>query len=406
MKILKADYILTPTQWIKNSAVAFDKTIVEVGNSSDLCRKFPHARLIDTPKNSFLLPGLINSHVHLEFSANRSALTYGGFVPWLKSVIAKREELLRECQEECYREAILAMLQSGITSFGAISSYGLEMQACIEAPQKVVFFNELIGSRPDMVDLLFSDFSSRLKNSQRAASETFIPAVAIHSPYAVHPVLIKKAVALAKEDHLALSTHFLESLAEREWLDNDNGEFAPFFESFLGQKRAANRPLEFLELFEGTKTLFVHAVHANKEELGRIAAQKGYIIHCPVSNRLLNNGILDIARLEERGIPMLLSTDGLSSNYSLSLFDEMRAALFMHSHTEPSLLADMLLKSVTINPAKALNLNCGQIDLGFDADMIVVTLPQKVQNESQIALHLILHTKKVQKIFINGVEHG
>ena len=42
------------------------------------------------------MPGLINSHVHLEFSGNTTTLKYGNFYSWLNSVIKHREDLINK----------------------------------------------------------------------------------------------------------------------------------------------------------------------------------------------------------------------------------------------------------------------------------------------------------------------
>ncbi|WP_200762540.1 aminofutalosine deaminase family hydrolase [Nitrosophilus alvini] len=402
MKIIKADFILTPNEIMEEKAVAFEKNIIDIDSFEKLISKYPAAEIIETPKNSILLPGLINSHVHLEFSANRASLSYGDFLIWLNSVIKKREKLIKKCQNNCLQNAVTSMLKSGTTAFGAISSYGYDMEICAKSPQRVVFFNEIIGSNPAAADILFSDFLQRLEESQKHKSDRFFPAVAVHSPYSVHTILAKKAIEVAKKNKMPISCHFMESKAEREWLDNDKGDFAKFFKEFLNQSTAANRPEEFLQLFEETDTLFVHAVHTNDKELEIIQKQNNVIVHCPVSNRLLGNGVLNIPKLEDKNITMLLATDGLSSNFSLNLFEEMKAALFLHPNIEPVKLAKKLIDSVTKNAAKALRLECGEIEKGKWADMIICELPEDLENKEDAYLHLILHGENPKMVLIGG----
>jgi len=43
------------------------------------------------------------------------------------------------------------MLKSGVTTFGAISSFRADLEVCRKAPQKGIYFNELIGSNPAYV---------------------------------------------------------------------------------------------------------------------------------------------------------------------------------------------------------------------------------------------------------------
>ncbi len=75
----------------------------------------------------------------------------------------------------------------------------------------------------------------------------------------------------------------------------------------------------------------------------------------------------------------------------------MHASLPLHE------LSKTLLQSVTCNAAQALNVPCGSLELGKQADIIVVTLPQKLENEDELASQLILHTHQTHWNFINGV---
>ena len=47
--------------------------------------------------------------------------------------------------------------------------------------------------------MLFADFKARLEESKKHTSDTFIPAIAIHSPYSVHPILVKHVLDIAKK---------------------------------------------------------------------------------------------------------------------------------------------------------------------------------------------------------------
>ncbi len=400
MKIISPKYIYRSDEILTDLAVAYDKTIQKIAPLEELKKEYPDADISVLKDNSLLMPGLINSHVHIEFSANKTELSYGDFISWLYSVIENREDLINGCDENCMAKAIDAMLQSGITTFGAISSHAMDLKACANAKQNVVFFNELIGSQAAMADALFGDFKARLEASKEIKREGFYPAIAIHSPYSVHPVLVKKAIEIVKEQGLKLTAHFMESKAEREWLDANNGDFKEFFENLLKQNSAVCKSEEFLEYFNSVKTLFTHAVKTDETELEKISKNNHTIIHCPISNRLLGNGALDIKALQDKNIRWVTATDGLSSNYKLDLFEEMKAALFMHSDTPLLPLCKKLIDSVTIDAAKALGLNTGEIKEGKNADMLIMDLDSEPNDE--LPIHLILHRYNISKIFING----
>jgi cytosine/adenosine deaminase-related metal-dependent hydrolase len=403
MKIINSDFIYTPNGYVQNQAVAFTEAIKDIGTLEELIQRYPDAKVIQTEPNSILYPGFINTHVHLEFSANKTSLAYGSFKPWLDSVIEHRDELMGACNNEVMMHECKEMMRSGITTFGAISSFGNELEVCEKIPQRVVFFNELIGSNAMYADMLYGDFQERVRASQSCEpSSRIIPAVAIHSPYSVHPILLQKAVNVAKKNNMPISAHFLESQAEREWLESSSGTFRAFFLKYFNTSTTVTNIEEFMHAFDTHPTHFTHCVQATKEELSYLA-QKGHsIAHCPRSNRYLGCGRLAI---EDLPLPFTVATDGLSSNDSLNIFDELRASLMLHNDIPIQELSAKLLHAVTGDAADILGLNCGKIEVDKLADFAVVTLPEAPKRTEELALWSILHTKEVSEVYIEGERH-
>lgn len=402
MKIITPETILSPTKQLSGMSIAFDTHIRAIGQLHELLEQFPDAEFVEIPLHSMVMPGLVNPHVHLEFSNNKETLTYGGFMPWLSSVIEKREDLIGGCNVECMAKACDEMLKNGITTFGAVSSYALDLEAAANAKQKVFFFNEVIGSQATMADTLYDDFLSRVEASRQVKREGFYPAIAIHSPYSVHPALIKRALTHAAQHNMVTSAHFMESPAEKEWLESNTGEFKPFFTEFLKQEYAVNTSEGFLSLFKEKPTLMTHVVQANESELQQLSEDGHTVIHCPISNRLLGNGTIDLEKLDDHNVPWIMGTDGLSSNYTLDLMEEMKIALFMHANRDLATLATELLTNATLNSAKALGMNSGEIAVGREADLLVIDL-EHTPND-QLPVHLLLHGYNIKKIYINGNE--
>ncbi len=404
MKFLYADWLLVCDEEfkiIKNGAIAFDEKIEDVDTVEVFREKYPMDTIEYIGNNSILMPGLINTHVHLEFSANKTTLKYGNFVNWLFSVITNREDLIERATEELIDNELSKMLKNGTTTIGAISSYGFDMNSCIKTPINVVYFTEILGSKPDMIDTLFLDFQEKLKLALRNKSDNFIPAVAIHSPYSTHPILIREVLKIAKEKNLAVSTHFQESSAENDWLNYSSGEFESFFKDMLDQHKSLTKPSEFLEQFKGVSPLsFTHCVEANEKELDQIKNLGASIIHCPNSNRLLNNSVLNLSYLDD--IPLAMGTDGLSSNHSLNMFEELRSSFFIHTNLEASALAIKLLLAATKGGADALGLKKGVLKKDYDADVISFKLPDICDDIENLPTQIILHTTQVDKTFIKG----
>ena len=171
----------------------------------------------------------------------------------------------------------------------------------------------------------------------------------------------------------------------------------------LSQHESFAKPSTFLHQFKDIKHLsFTHCVQANQKELQQIQELGASIIHCPNSNRLLNNSILNLSYIKD--IPLAMGTDGLSSNHTLNMFEEIRNSFFMHSNFDANHLARKLLLASTNGGGKALGLKKGVLKTGYDADIISFKLPDIVENkdEEDLAIAIILHTTKVNHTYIQG----
>jgi 5-methylthioadenosine/S-adenosylhomocysteine deaminase len=101
------------------------------------------------------------------------------------------------------------------------------------------------------------------------------------------------------------------------------------------------------------------------------------IAHCPSSNMKISSGILPYPKLKEAGLTLTIATDGAASNNNLDMLEEMKMAALLQkvSTMDPEMLsAEEAFAMGTINGAKALDLNCGEIKEGAWADMILVDL--------------------------------
>lgn len=378
-----------------------------------------------------LLPALINAHIHFEFSSNSTNFVYGSFESWLASVMSKRDGVLAN-MDRSIESTIAQQLDSGVGSVGAISSYGADMQALAQSALKVVYFSEAIGTNPATLDMLLADFKARFFAAKELASKRFFPAVALHAPYSVHSVLAKHIIAFAKEafdkktydkklqtkpathaiinpceTSCTLSAHFLESNAERLWLESKDDANAPkgWFYDFYTQTLNVPSPApyytiqEFMELFSSMRASFVHCTALSSLESTLLTQNGGFIITCPRSNRLLGGSMLNLKKLDSMQ-NLGIGTDGASSNANTNMLDELRAGLFGMEYDLQD-LARVLLLAATRGNAKALGLANGTLESGRSADMAVFAI-DGIMDSTQPEVHFILLANKVHKLLING----
>ena len=234
MKILKAKFIILCNESfdvVQNGAIAFDKTIHKIGKFDELIARFNDAEILDF-SDDIAMPALINSHIHLEFSANKTTLEYGDFLRWLKSIIANGSALANNDKNSAIKSAIATQLDAGVSTIGEISSYGIDALHCANSPIRTVYFSEILGSNPALIEQQWNGFLERFNVANELKSDLFIPAISVHSPYSTHIELSKKALNLAKDNGMIVATHFMESIHEKNWLESSSGEFGEFFKGF------------------------------------------------------------------------------------------------------------------------------------------------------------------------------
>lgn len=402
MRILRAKWVLACDEnfkILKDGAIVFDKKIIEVCSFASAALKYPQAEILDF-SDDIAMPAFINPHVHLEFSANKGTLRYGDFLDWLGSVIASRQQLDAAARGRLIAEQIAAMMRSGVGTIGEISSFGGEAEACAQSGIRTVFFNEILGASKDAAAENILKFKQRFERSKALASSLFIPAVSVHSPYSTHPQITEFATKLARENGLAISTHFMESAYERQWLCTARGKFKTRLAKFNPAPAPFYSPQSFVAHFSGLRTLFTHCVWV--DDFSIFDPKLHSITHCARSNRLLSKKQLSFKKLLASGLNYNIATDGLSSNFSLSFLDELRANLMMHDELGLADLARALILGATRNAAAALGLNLGELKEGKLADIAVFEGIECEQ--SQLALQLILQSKSAKSLFIEGMK--
>lgn len=134
MRLLTARWVFPVTAPpIADGAVAIRaEEIVGVGPRAQLVPGHPGADRWDL-EEAALLPGLVNCHTHLELPAVSSPAADGTFVEWLVGVIEGRRQLSPEVQATCAAAGARALLESGTTCVGEVSTYGQSLAPLLRA---------------------------------------------------------------------------------------------------------------------------------------------------------------------------------------------------------------------------------------------------------------------------------
>lgn len=370
--------------------------IAAVGPFREVRRSWPGAQVVDHP-DCVLLPGLINAHAHLELShlsqlGQQSAPS--SFPAWIERLLAVRSQAAADEAAilQAARSVLAAQQAEGVTVLADISNSGLTSQLASRFDGRLLVFKEYLGLRTD-------NAAAGLRRLQQESSEQ--PCTG-HAPYSTHPALLRGLKARANRLGHVFPIHTAESFAEIELLRTGGGPFRAFLTerglwdgSFqpIGGQGGAVRWLHQHGLLD-SRTLCVHCVHIDAEEIALLAASGAKVCLCPGSNRSLGVGKPPLASLLRHGILPAVGTDSLASNPKLSIWRELR--LLAEEH--PSVPPETILAMATLGGAAALGLDkrLGSLEAGKEA-VILAAAMERVPPDALAAQEELLRHPAVQR---------
>lgn len=119
-----------------------------------------------------------------------------------------------------------------------------------------------------------------------------------------------------------------------------------------------------------------HGVWLEASHLARVADKRVSVVHCPSSNLKLASGIADVVGIRRHGVPVGLGCDGAACSNRLDALAEARlAALLQRPRHGPGELTGVeALRLATSEGARALGLDgeIGSLEVGKRADLLVL----------------------------------
>jgi cytosine/adenosine deaminase-related metal-dependent hydrolase len=350
--------------------------------------------------NVAILPGLVNAHVHLDFSGLAAPLGQRGirFVDWVRRVMEFRRGATaglpssagntvgqaNRATQHFGSPVALGLdesLRGGVTALGDIVQPGQPLAA---SPIEVTALLELIAPTADRVagavELAKSHLSAADKNVCPTAARNV--GLSPHAPYSVHPDLLAAVVELSNRHAIPVAMHLAESPEELELLRRGDGPLREFLDE-LGAWDATTiphgtRPLGYLRrLADAHRALIVHGNYLDDEEIAFLGAnaERMSVVYCPRTHDWFAHREYPLEKLLAAGATVALGTDGRGSSPDLSLLGEMRFAAQKHPGVP---LAD-ILRMGAIDGARALGRETefGSLAPGRRADLAIVALPER-----------------------------
>lgn len=348
----QADHLFTGTEILPSNHVLIcseDGTVQQIVDEREAGEDIQKLR-------GLLSPGFINCHCHLELSHMKGLIPEKtGLIDFVFSVVTQRH-----FPEEEILEAIAAaeneMIQNGIVAVGDICNNLLTLQQ--KEKQNLYYYNfiEVSGWLPVVAS---QKFESSLSN-YNALSATSPASIVPHAPYSVSKPLWKLIKPFFKNK--IVSIHNQETVFEDELFIQHSGDFVRMYElmkldtSFYKPSGKSSLQTYFSSLSGAARVLLVHNTFTKEDDVVFLKKDRSdnavSFCLCINANQYIEEAVPPIEMLRKNNCRIVLGTDSLASNWSLSIFNEIKT---LH-HNFPLVPIQELLMWATINGAKALQM--------------------------------------------------
>ncbi|NMR19251.1 amidohydrolase [Cellulomonas fimi] len=316
-----------------------------------------------------VMPGLVNAHAHSAMTPLRGFSDDQDLEQWLRDMRRFEVKLTAEDIAWGLRLAMVEMLRSGTTTFadmfrwdaallGDVVGAGMRVLA---AP--AIFTEDSVGfptaspqdgrATMDLTEQLAQEFAG-----DRHVRITFGP----HAPYTCSPELLREVARRAAAAQVGVQIHLSEGATEVR-------------QNIARYARTPIAHVASLGLLE-VPTLVAHAVAATDEDIEILAAAGAAVSHNPVSNLKLGSGVAPVPAMLAAGLTLGLGTDGVASNNTLDMFEEIKVGTILqrgHHQQAGAVGSATFLRMATSEGARAVGFpETGSLEAGRWADLVVV----------------------------------
>jgi len=322
-----------------------------------------------------VLPGFVQTHVHLCQTLFRGAADDLALIDWLKKRVWPMEAAHTAASVRASaRLGIAELIKGGTTcalTMETVNHTDEVFRVAAETGFRATIGKCMMDKGDDVPPQLH-------ENTERSIAESLELLKSWHGKednrlrYCFAPrfaisctsELLSSVASLAREHGVMIHTHASENRTECQLVEQASGMRNISYLDSLG--------------LTGPHVALAHCVHVDDDEMQTLKRTQTNVAHCPSSNLKLGSGIAPIKQMIEHGVSVSLGADGAACNNRLDMFTEMRTAALLQkvTHGPETLPAWRTLRMATIDGAKALGLDSeiGSIEPGKRADVIVVRL--------------------------------
>ena len=346
--------------------------ILEIGSAEQISLR-PEESFLDLGEK-WLLPGLVQAHVHLNQTLFRGLAENLELLEWLEKRIWPLEAEHDEATiYAASKYAIAEMLLAGCTSLLTMETTQFTsgaFKAAEELGVRAVIGASLMDRNaqhipPKLIrngDEALAEISELNATWRKRTNGRLQSCVAPRFVLSCTEKLLLQSKEYAKNNRLIWHSHVSEHKHECQRVFKQTGKNNGEYYASLG-------------LLDASSSL-AHGVWLTPSEMESFGAVKTSILHCPSTNLKLGSGVADVFQMVKFGINIALGSDGAPGNNRLDIWEEMRLSGLLASwRNGPKQVSPQeIFRWATIGGAFAAGLGqlIGRLEVGRKADMIAL----------------------------------
>ena len=342
-----------------------------------------------------LVPGFINTHCHLELSHMKGLVDTGtGLIPFIQNVVTKRNAPA-EVIEQAIWDAEDEMIRNGIVAVGDISNVIDTFAQKQLGRLRYYTFVEMFDFLQDQDAQRWYDQYDKVYEALQTPAghrKSRVP----HAPYTVSKALFDLLRAQEDMEQMTISIHNQEMESENALFLNKSGGLPDFYGGFnvpLDKFSPTGRTSIYYAIHSmdpAHRTLFVHNTLTTPDEIRDAQAWSDHVYWAtnPNANLYIENRLPDYAGFIACDARMTIGTDSLTSNWQLSILDEMKTIARYKSYVPFA----TMLRWATLNGAEALGFEdqLGSLEQGKQPGLNLLTF-----NPETEPLHADVGVRKI-----------
>ena len=341
----------------------------------DLSVHQAEAEVIDA-NGQVVIPGLIQSHIHLTQTLFRGLADDLELLDWLKQRIWPLEAAHSAASNAISaRLGAAELIRGGTTSvidMGTVHHTSAIFETMRDVGLRGLFGKCLMDYGPEVPAGLMQNADDALRESEELLQQwhmaeggrlryAFAPRFAVSCT----TELMQRVLERARHHGVSVHTHSSENRGEIALVEQERGMRNVLFFHHLGMT--------------GPDVVLAHCIWLDDEEMRILADTGTHAVHCPSSNMKLASGMAKVPEMLDMGINMALGCDGPPCNNNFDPFLEMRHAALLQKVRllSPTALPAMkVLEMATLNGARAMRqeADLGSLEVGKKADLVVLDL--------------------------------